>query len=115
MKFKWSRLLLAAVLSSVCLMSSAFAGTLTVPRTLLLTWLTPLANEDGSLETDLVGFNIYVGTSPDTLQPFTFTTAVKPWVLLTYLDAVPRYFAVTAVNADGVESTPTPVVGDTTP
>lgn len=112
MKFKCSRLLGAAVLSCVCLVSSAFADTLPVPKTLLLTWLTPLENDDGSPDTDLVGFYIYFGTSADTLQPYYFTSEVQPWISLTYMDDGPHYFAVTAVNADGEESAPTPVVSD---
>ena len=112
MKFKWSRLLGAAVLSGVCLVSSAFADARPVPKTLLLTWLTPLENDDGSAETDLVGFYIYFGTSPDTIQAYYFTSVLQPWISLTYLDEGPHYFAVTAVNADGVESAPTPVVSD---
>jgi hypothetical protein len=112
MKLNCSRLLGAAVLSCVCLVSSAFADTLPVPKTVLLTWLTPLENVDGSLDTDLFGFYIYCGSSPDTLQPYYFTTAVQPYLLISYLDDGPRYFAVTAVNADGVESSPTAVVSD---
>ena len=112
MKFNCPRLLGAAVLSCCCLVSSAFADTLPVPKTCLLTWLTPLENVDGSTDTDLVGFNIYFGTSPDTLQPYYFTSVVQPYISLTYMDEGPHYFAVTAVNADGVESSPTAVVSD---
>jgi hypothetical protein len=110
MKIQFSRLRRAAVLCSLCLASSAFADNLPAARPFILSWSATTANDDGSPVTDLVGYYIYHGTSPDNMQPQYFSGATKPWVLLSYPAGSTHYFAIAAVNADGVESTLSPVV-----
>ena len=107
MKFNSVRLLGAAVLSFACLTSSAVADTTTdeVDETLhVITWGAAGANEDGTPLTNLAGYYLYVGTSPETLVPAFYTTSLQQSTMWWYPKGTARYFAVTAVNWDGVES-----------
>lgn len=69
-----------------------------------LVWLAPTQNTDGSTLTNLQGFNIYQGASPDTLVKV--GTVAAPALSYTTPSLVPGryYFAVTAVSATGQES-----------
>ena len=113
MKLKWSWLLRAAVLAALCPVSSAFADNLPLPKLFVLSWAAPIRNDDGSPLTDIVGYYIYDGASADSLQPHYFASVTRPWIVLAYPPGGTHYFAVSAVNADGIESTLTPVVNDT--
>jgi Fibronectin type III domain len=70
-----------------------------------LDWTPPTQNSDGSVLTNLAGYTVYYGTSPDKL-----TESVKvsnPGVAaytLSNLASGTWYFAVTAYSAAGVES-----------
>jgi hypothetical protein len=79
----------------------------------VLSWAASTTNDDGTPVTDLIGYYVYHGASPDNLQPHYFSGPTQPWMLLSFPPGGTHYFAVTAVNADGIESTLTPVV-DTT-
>lgn len=64
-----------------------------------LTWAAPTQNTDGSALTDLAGFIVYQGTVQlAKLPPSTLTYAVAGLAPGTYV------FAVTAINATGIES-----------
>ncbi len=106
MKCRFSRLPSAAWFAFACLISPAFADTpLAAYDICVLTWAPSTSNEDGSDLTDLSGYYVYVGTSPDNLYPYGFAPAYSQTVTFpfpTYTGA--HYFAVTAVNVDGVES-----------
>ncbi|VAX13418.1 hypothetical protein MNBD_GAMMA24-2339 [hydrothermal vent metagenome] len=71
-----------------------------------LSWLPPTENTDGSALTDLSGYKIYYGTSPDAL---TNTIALNNAGLTSYVvenlvvDAN-YYFAITAINSSEVQS-----------
>ena len=71
-----------------------------------LTWQPPTQNADGTPLTDLAGYNIYVGMTPDTYD-FMEIRLDNPG-LITYvvenLDPGTYYFAATAFNSSGVES-----------
>ncbi len=71
-----------------------------------LTWVPPADNTDGTPITNLAGFHIYYGTSADAL---TQTINVPGPTATTYVvgDLAPGtyYFAVTAYNSSGTEST----------
>lgn len=104
MKFKFSRLRRAAFCCLVGLVSPAFAQT----SVAVLSWSEPPTNDDGSPLTDLAGYYIYSGSSPDALIPTLFVQ--RGWVVLYYPIGSARYFGVTAINVDGSESAMTPVV-----
>jgi hypothetical protein len=112
MKFKVSRLRRAAFFCLASVVSSAFAQTANVPFDIrILSWAPPAANDDGSPLTDLAGYYIYTGNSPDMLVPHYFSAPGKLGIVLYYPPGGVHYFGVTAVNVDGVESVMTPVVG----
>ena len=112
MKLKVLRLRAAALGGFACLISSAFADTASVSYEVrTLSWAAPAANADGSPLTDLAGYYIYTGNSPDSLVPHYFSAPGKLGMVLIYPPGGTHYFSVTAVNVDGVESSMTPVVG----
>jgi fibronectin type III domain protein len=72
----------------------------------LLTWVPPIANTDNTALLDLAGYNVYWGTEPGrypNAQRVTNPSAVSH--TLNGLAAGRWYFVVTAVNAEGREST----------
>lgn len=83
--------------------SSAAAQTCTA----LLNWTPPTENTDGTPLTDLAGFRIYYGDSPDDLMQN--MTAIDNPAIVEHLveqltDGQTWYFTVTAFNAGGLES-----------
>jgi hypothetical protein len=105
-KIAWLRL--AALVGIACTFSTAFAAD--SYRTFTLTWNSPTQNEDGSPLTDLQGYYIYVGQSPEALLPTYFTASQS--VVLGQTGFGPRYFAVSAVNTSGVESALTQIMSE---
>jgi len=83
------------------------------PNSAILTWSPPTTNTDGSTLLDIIGFNVYRGTSPASMM--LAATVVSP--ASGYVDAnlAPAvwYWYVTAVNALGTESAPSAVVSKT--
>jgi hypothetical protein len=86
----------------------------------VLSWAAPTVNRDGSTLVDLIGFNVYHGTSPETMM----LAATVPGAVRNYVDAdLPPglwYWCVTAINGGGRESAPSatvskPVEVQTTP
>jgi hypothetical protein len=101
---KLARLRLAALMAIACTSSTALADGLWQYRTLLVSWDATQENTDGSPITDLQGYYIYAGDSPEALIPMYYTDAPNQAFLVGYWSAGTRYFAVSAVNVDGVES-----------
>jgi len=83
-------------------------------RTARLSWQAPTTNTDGTPLTDLSGYRIYYGSSPEQLSR---TVQVNTVGLQTYVfdDLQPGswYFAVMAVAANGAESSLSDVVAAT--
>jgi hypothetical protein len=83
-------------------------------RTAKLSWQAPTTNEDGTPLKDLSGYRIYYGSSPEQLS---HTVQINTVGLQTYVvdDLQPGswYFAVTAVAANGAESSLSDVVAAT--
>ena len=105
MTVKCARLRTAALAAIACSSSAALADDVETWRTLTLSWTPPTQNVDGSQLTDLLGYTVYMGDTPDTLLPWYFLNADTPGITLTYkVGPGLRFFAVTALNADGVES-----------
>ena len=71
--------------------------------TAVLSWTPPVANSDGS-PVDLLGFMIYVGSSPQNLHAVRMVSAIDTTVLIDKLPVGTLYFAVTAVSIGGSES-----------
>jgi hypothetical protein len=111
MKAKLERLRLAATLLCACLFSQAFADEVTF-RNYRLAWTPPTENEDGSPLTDLLGYCIYTGESPDNLWLTYFAGPQTASIDLSFVALGPRYFAVAAVNVDGFESSLSQVLSD---
>ncbi len=74
----------------------------------ILSWLMPTTYADGSAasNSDIMGSNIYYGTSPDNMQfaAFVPSPATDLDVVELKLEAGSYYFAVTAVDLTGAES-----------
>jgi hypothetical protein len=76
-----------------------------------LDWKPPTENSDGSALTNLAGYKVYYGTSPDNLsQSVKLSNPGLTAYSVTGLTSGTWYFAVTSYSADGVESTRTTTV-----
>ena len=83
----------------------------TVNGVATLDWLPPTENSDGSTLTNLAGYTVYYGTSPNNLsQSVKVTNPGLTAYAVTGLTSGTWYFAVTSYSADGVESTRTSTV-----
>jgi len=101
--------------------TTAVTGTKTTPvkpitsnGVATLDWMPPTANSDGSVLTNLAGYTVYYGTSPNDLSK---SVKVSNPGLATYsvtgLTSGTWYFAVTSYSSDGVESGRTNTVSTT--
>jgi hypothetical protein len=73
--------------------------------TALLTWTPPTENTDNSVLTDLAGYKIYFGTSAGSYNDaITIDNPGLTSYLVEDLASSDWYFAMTAVNSSGVES-----------
>ena len=115
MTFKMARLHLAALIGIASVFSPAFADDTAQNQAFTLTWSAPTQNEDGTPLTDLLGYYIYAGDSPDAMLPLYYTNAADASVVLGAGGPGVRYFAVAAVNYDGVESEMTPILSEPVP
>jgi hypothetical protein len=103
MKSKFARLRLAALVSSVCMFHPAFADA-GLYRMIKVSWTPPTENIDGSPLTDLLGYYIYFGASPNTMVQQFFAPVGSLSVDFPYPPVDTYYFGMTAVNNSGVES-----------
>jgi hypothetical protein len=70
-----------------------------------LDWQPPTANTDGTHLTNLAGYTVYYGTSPDNLtQSVKVANPGLTAYSITGLTSGTWYFALTSITADGVES-----------
>jgi len=87
---------------------------ITINGVATLDWMPPTQNSDGSVLTNLAGYTVYYGTSPNDLSK---TVKVSNPGLSAYtvtgLTSGTWYFAVTSYSADGVESSRTSTVSTT--
>ena len=76
-----------------------------------LDWTPPTANSDGSTLTNLAGYTVYYGTSPDNLtQSVKVSNPGLTAYTVSNLTSGTWYFAVTSYSSAGVESTRTGVI-----
>ena len=84
------------------------------PQAATLSWQAPTSNTDGTALTDLVGYRIYYGTTPEDLN---YSVQIKTIGLQTYvvegLERGTWYFAIMALAGDGSESALSEVVSKT--
>ena len=86
----------------------------TVNGVATLDWMPPTENSDGTLLTNLAGYTVYYGTSPNELsQTVKVSNPGLASYTMTGLTSGTWYFAVTSYSADGVESTRTSTVSTT--
>lgn len=91
----------SATLASFAIAVNAPAST----GTATLSWSAPTQNTDGSALTDLAGYRVYHGTSPDALNDVVqLSTAGATTYSFSQLATGTHYFAVSAYTASGVES-----------
>ena len=79
----------------------------------VLSWSPPTTNTDGSPLTDLVGFNVYHGTSPTAMMLAATVTATAHTFTESNLTPSVWYWYIRTVNALGVESEPSATVNKT--
>jgi hypothetical protein len=90
---------------------SGSSGATTSPTNVTLSWSAPTENTNGSALTNLTGYIIYYGTSAGAM---TQTIDINTVGMLTYvvdnLSTGSWYFQIVAVNAAGVQSSPSATV-----
>jgi hypothetical protein len=70
-----------------------------------LSWTIPTLNTNGTPATDLAGYHIYYGTSPDALKTVIDVPGAKTTEYeISNLSSGTYYFAVSAYNSMGVDS-----------
>jgi hypothetical protein len=105
MKSKAARLRLAALVAIACTSSSVLADGIWKYYEVTFSWNAPTLNVDGTPLTDLQGYYIYAGDAPDAMIPMYYADAPRSTFKIGYWAAETRFFAISAVNVDGVEST----------
>ena len=74
-----------------------------------LAWLPPTENIDGSVLTDLAGYHVYYGTTPQLQETLTLANAGLTRYVMTGLSKSTWYFAISAYDRSGRESDRTEV------
>ena len=83
----------------------------TATAAVTLDWIPPTENSDNSALTDLAGYTVYYGTSPDQLtHSVKITNAGLSAYTIPELTSGTWYFAISAYSKAGVESTRTPAL-----
>jgi Putative Ig domain len=84
------------------------------PGSVTLNWEAPAENTNGTAATEIIGYYIYYGTSPDNLDQWVVAWGADTSSgTVTNLAPGTYYFSVAAYNWMGVEGTPTGVVSTT--
>lgn len=120
MRFSWRRMVLGAALASLAACgggtvhlnnqnsvtpASSSNQTAPLPGSATLSWEAPTLNTDGAPLSDLTGYHIYYGDSPDTLtQSVSVAGAATVSYEITGLASGTWYFAVAADASDGTQS-----------
>jgi hypothetical protein len=75
-----------------------------------LAWTPPTETASGTVLTNLAGYRVYYGTTPETQETLTLPNAGLTRYVMTGLAKATWYFAITAYDANGQESAPTEVL-----
>jgi hypothetical protein len=108
----WS-VLPSCLLAGLSVCAGALAAVPVSTSTAVLTWTAPTANVDGSALADLIGFNVYHGTSPKAMMMAASLAATASSYTESNLTPAVWYWYVTAVNSVGTESAPSPIISQT--
>ena len=108
-----SGVLISRLLAGFSVCAGALAAVPANTNSAVLTWAAPTTNVDGSALADLIGFNIYHGTSPTAMMMAASLAATASSYSESNLTPAVWYWYVTAVNAVGTESAPSPMVSQT--
>jgi hypothetical protein len=82
--------------------------------TATLSWMPPTENTDGSALTDLAGYKVYYGRSPDSLtQVANIANAGLTTYVIENLSPATWYFSMTSYNSTGIESSRSTAVSKT--
>jgi hypothetical protein len=91
--------------ASLPVFSITVQATTSVGAPATISWTPPTTNVDGSALTDLVGYRIWAGSTPDRLLPIlSFDNSGMTSYALEGLSPGLHFFAMTAVNSQGLES-----------
>ncbi len=91
--------------------TSSSSSTATSTGTAALQWNAPTDNANGSALTNLVGYNVYYGTSSGAMtNKIAINTVGVTNYVIQNMQSGTWYFAMTAVNSSGVESVMTNTV-----
>jgi hypothetical protein len=105
--------LVALLLVRLSICAPAFAAGVPSLDSAVLTWTAPTTNTDGSALMDIIGFNVYHGTSPNSMMMAASLAASTTSFVDSGLTPSVWYWYVTAVNALGTESAPSAMVSKT--
>jgi hypothetical protein len=108
-----SGVLASFLMAGISICASASAAGPAVADAAVLTWAAPTTNVDGSALADLIGFNVYHGTSPTAMMMAASLAATARSYAESNLTPAVWYWYVTAVNAVGTESAPSAMVTKT--
>ena len=97
----------------VAIAAATTSAATTGPVVAVVRWDAPTINTDGTRLTNLIGFNVYHGTSVTAMTLAASLSADSRSYVESDLYASDWYWYVTAVNANGVEGDPSAVVGKT--
>ena len=97
----------------VAIAAATTSAATTGPVGAVVHWDAPTINTDGTPLTDLIGFNVYHGTSVTAMMLAASLSADSRSYVESDLSASDWYWYVTAVNANGVEGDPSAIVRKT--
>ena len=100
----------ASLMAGLWMTAGALAANTTSGDGAVVIWTPPTTNADGSPLTDLIGFNVYHGTSPSAMMLATSVNATTNSFAESSLQPAVWYWFVTTVNAYGTESAPSAIV-----
>jgi hypothetical protein len=112
MNLKLTRLRVAALCALACVVSTAYVDGG------VLSWEAPIQNADNSPLTNVCGYFLYEGASPDTMVRVAFAYAPALTLWLPNLGESTECLAMTTLNNDGIESAKSPILivtGDLAP
>ena len=97
-----------------CSLTSTGSSSSGAPGTVTLSWVAPTANTNGTPLTDLAGYHIHYGTTPDSLtKSIDLTGTGTTEYEVSGLTAGTYYFSISAYTAIGTESAESTVANKT--
>jgi hypothetical protein len=105
---------IALVLAGCSITSSGSTSSSGAPGTVTLSWVAPTDNTNGTPLTDLAGYHIHYGTTPDNLtKSIDLTGTGTTEYEVSGLTAGTYYFSISAYTAMGTESAESTVANKT--